>query len=47
MHRGDLLIIASFAWLEETEALRHEPAVVLVDQQNRIRKKNGVAVEAA
>jgi len=47
VHRGDLLIIASFTWLEETEAVRHEPAVVLVDEQNHIRKKNGVAVEAA
>jgi aspartate 1-decarboxylase len=47
VHRGDLLIIASFTWVEEAEALRHEPAVVLVDAQNRIRKKNGVAVAAA
>ena len=47
MHRGDLLIIASFSWLDEADALRHEPQVVLVDQQNHIRKKNGVAVEAA
>ena len=47
VHRGDLLIIASFSWFDEVEALRHEPAVVLVDEQNHIRKKNGVAVEAA
>lgn len=47
VHRGDLLIIASFSWLDEAEAIRHEPAVVLVDEQNRIRKKNGVSVEAA
>jgi aspartate 1-decarboxylase len=47
VHRGDLLIIASFTWLDEAEALRHAPEVVLVDEQNHIRKKNGVAVEAA
>jgi aspartate 1-decarboxylase len=47
VHHGDLIIIASFTWLDEAAALRHEPEVVLVDQQNRIRKKNGVAVEAA
>jgi aspartate 1-decarboxylase len=47
VHRGDLLIIASFTWLAEEEALRHEPAVVLVDEQNHIRKRNGVSVEAA
>ena len=47
VHRGDLLIIATFSWMDEAEALRHEPSVVLVDTQNRMRKKNGVAVEAA
>ena len=47
VHRGDLLIIATFTWMDEAEALRHEPSVVLVDAQNRMRKKNGVAVEAA
>ena len=47
VHRGDLLIIASFSWLTEEEALRHEPAIVLVDDRNCIRTKNGVSVEAA
>jgi len=47
VHRGDLLIIATVTLLDEAEALRHEPSVVLVDAQNRMRKKNGVAVEAA
>ena len=47
VHRGDLLIIATFTWMDEAEALRHEPSVVLVDAQNQMRKKNGVAVEAA
>src|SRR5213594_1385502 len=47
VHRGDLLIIASFTWLDEAEAQCHAPEVVLVDTENRIRKKNGVAIEAA
>jgi aspartate 1-decarboxylase len=47
VHRGDLLIIASFSWLAEEEALRHTPTVVLVDERNRIRRKNAVGVEAA
>ena len=47
VHRGDLLIIASFTWLDEEVARRHEPAIVLVDDRNRVRKRNGVSVEAA
>ncbi len=33
---GDLVILATFAELEESEARAHEPTVVLVDRQNRI-----------
>jgi len=48
VHRGDLLIIATFAGLEEEEARRHLPAVVLVDEHNRIRRTHrGVAAQAA
>lgn len=36
---GDLVIIAAFAHMEEDEARRHEPKVVFVDEQNRIREK--------
>jgi aspartate 1-decarboxylase len=36
---GDLVIIAAFTWLEDAEARRHEPKVVFVDEQNRIRAK--------
>jgi len=36
---GDLVIIAAFTWLEEAAARRHEPKVVFVDEQNRIRAK--------
>src|SRR5215813_3558402 len=34
---GDLVIIATFAEMDEAEARAHEPKVVLVDGQNRIR----------
>ena len=48
VHRGDLLIIATFAGLTEEEARRHQPAVVLVDEHNRIRRTHrGVAAQAA
>jgi aspartate 1-decarboxylase len=33
---GEMVIIASFGWMEEDEAVRHEPRVVLVDEENRI-----------
>lgn len=35
---GDLIIIATFAEMEEAEARAHQPAVVLVDERNRIRE---------
>lgn len=33
---GDLIIIAAYAWLSETEAAGHRPKVVFVDAANRI-----------
>jgi aspartate 1-decarboxylase len=33
---GDLVILATFAELEESEARVHKPLVVLVDRQNKI-----------
>ena len=36
---GDLVIIAAFTWLEEEGARAHEPKVVFVDAQNRVREK--------
>lgn len=33
---GDRLTIMSFAQLQEEKALRHKPAVVIVDEQNQI-----------
>jgi len=34
-HRGDLLIVATYAFLDEAEVARHRPRVVLVDGKNR------------
>ena len=41
---GDLVILATFAELEEAEARAHEPKVVLVDRQNKIVAKDVVEV---
>ena len=35
---GDLVIVASFADMEEAEARAHKPKIVRVDEKNRIRK---------
>src|SRR5580658_1131899 len=34
---GDLVIIATFCELDDAEARRHKPRVVLLDEKNRIR----------
>jgi len=47
VHRGDLLIIASFAALDEDEARSYQPTVVRVDARNRQRRKPDPEVEAA
>jgi aspartate 1-decarboxylase len=41
---GDMVILATFAEMEEAEARDHEPTVVLVDRQNRIVAKDAVEV---
>jgi aspartate 1-decarboxylase len=41
---GDMVILATFAELEESEARGHTPTVVLVDRQNRIVAKDAVEV---
>jgi len=38
VQRGDLVIIGAFTWLDEESARRHEPKVVMVDDQNRIKR---------
>ncbi len=41
---GDLVILATFAELEESEARTHAPVVVLVDRSNRIVAKDAIEV---
>jgi aspartate 1-decarboxylase len=41
---GDLVILATFAEMEEAEARAHVPQVVLVDRSNRIVAKDAVEV---
>lgn len=33
---GDLVIVASFCWMDEAEGRRFQPKVVLVDEKNRV-----------
>ncbi|HEX5235932.1 MAG TPA: aspartate 1-decarboxylase [Silvibacterium sp.] len=33
---GDLVIVASFCWMDDGEAHAHKPTVVLVDAKNRV-----------
>ena len=35
---GDLVIVAAYCELDETEARRHKPTVVRVDEKNRLRR---------
>mgnify|MGYP001826112611 CR=1 FL=1 len=35
---GDLVIIASYSWMEEKESLTRKPRIVLVDDKNRIKR---------
>jgi aspartate 1-decarboxylase len=41
---GDMVILATFAELEESEARAHKPTTVLVDRQNRIVARQVVEV---
>ncbi len=41
---GDLVIIATFAEIEEPEARSHKPKVVLVDRANRIVAQDAIEV---
>lgn len=38
VHRGDLVIIANYAYFTEEEADRHEPKVVFVDENNQLKR---------
>jgi aspartate 1-decarboxylase len=41
---GDRVILATFAEMDEAEARRHVPQVVLVDAQNRVAQKGATEV---
>jgi aspartate 1-decarboxylase len=41
VQKGDEVILCTYADFEEDEAGRHQPTVVLVDKQNRPKKKKG------
>jgi aspartate 1-decarboxylase len=38
VHRGDLVIIAAYATVTETEANSHQPRLVFVDERNQIKQ---------
>ncbi len=38
--KGDIVIITSFAFLDEKELKKHSPKIVLVNAQNKIVKKS-------
>ncbi len=35
VQKGDKVIIAAFGWMDEKEVAAHQPAIVLVDGENR------------
>lgn len=37
-HVGDLLIICTYATMEESEALAWKPSIVLLDERNRVKE---------
>ena len=46
VHPGDLVILATFAELDEAEAVVHEPTVVFVDENNRVKELRPEVVSA-
>lgn len=41
---GDVIIVASFGWMDAEAARTHVPRVVFVDEHNRISRSDGVEV---
>jgi aspartate 1-decarboxylase len=37
---GELIIVATYTWLDDDEARRHEPRVVLLGPDNRVKRSN-------
>lgn len=44
VHKGDIIIVASFVTMDEAEVARHQPRLVYVDAANRIRRDSKLAV---
>ena len=44
-NEGEMVIIASFGWMSEEQASRHQPKVVLVDEANRIVEGEDLSAE--
>lgn len=38
-NKGDIVIIATFAYMEPEAAIKHRPVIVLVDKSNRVIRK--------
>ncbi len=41
VHKGDLVIIASFCQIEVKQAEKHKPTVVLLGEGNKIKSMDG------
>jgi aspartate 1-decarboxylase len=37
VHPGDIIIVASFTWMDPSDARLHQPKLVFVDEKNRRR----------
>jgi len=35
IHKGDLVIIVNYVWMDEEQARKHKPRIVIVDDKNR------------
>jgi len=40
VHKGDLVIIASFAEYDEIESSQHCPKIIMVDSKNKVKKNH-------
>jgi len=38
-HKGDLIIVVSFIFVEEAKTALHQPIILLVDEMNRVKKR--------
>jgi aspartate 1-decarboxylase len=35
IHKSDLVIIVSYVWMDDEQARRHKPRIIIVDEKNR------------